>query len=85
MGETIFPDPILKQNLEKIIHPHVRKLFFDKIVKYRAKNVSYVIYDCPLLIEAELQTDVDMTVVVYADEETCIERILIGMTLQIKR
>ena len=76
LGETIFPDPALKQKLEKIIHPHVRKLFFDKIAKYRAKNISYVIYDCPLLIEAELQTDVDMTVVVYADEETCIERII---------
>ena len=76
LGKTIFPDPALKQKLEKIIHPHVRKLFFDKIAKYRTKNISYVIYDCPLLIEAELQTDVDMTVVVYADEKTCIERII---------
>lgn len=76
LGEAIFPDSVSKQKLEDIIHPHVRKLFFDKIAEYRAKNISYVIYDCPLLVEAGLQTDVDMTILAYADEDARIERIM---------
>ncbi len=76
LGEAVFSDPALKQKLEAIIHPHVRELFFDNIMQYNAKNVPLVIYDCPLLIEAELQDDVDMTILVYADEEMRVERIM---------
>ena len=76
LGETIFSDFDSKHELEIIIHPHVRKLFFDQIDKYRTEKTAFVIYDCPLLIEAELQNDVDITIVVYADEERRIERIM---------
>lgn len=76
LSEIVFQDRKAKQALEEIVHPLVRNVFLEKTTSYQTNDLPYVIYDCPLLIEAGLQNDVDITVLVYAVEEARIKRIM---------
>ncbi len=61
--------------LNKIAHKHVVKAIKDLLVDYRIQNISCII-DAPLLIEAGLCSDCDITVSVLADRDTRIKRIM---------
>ena len=74
LGKVVFSDPAKRAILNGIIHPMVKKVFRERTVKHG--DNEYIIYDCPLLIEADLQHDVDLTLLVYVDEDLQLERVM---------
>ncbi|NLW70601.1 MAG: dephospho-CoA kinase [Eubacteriaceae bacterium] len=76
MGALVFSDERSREKLNGIIHPMVRKRYFEHCALYEAEGESYVIYDCPLLFECSLQGDVDKSILVYTRDETRLERII---------
>ena len=69
LAKLIFADASGRRKLNGIIHPYVKERFLQICDGERIKNSAYVIYDCPLLIEEGLISDVDTVIVVYADTE----------------
>ncbi len=74
LGKVVFSDPAKRAILNGIIHPMVKKVFRERTVEHG--DNEYIIYDCPLLIEADLQHDVDLTLLVYVDEDLQLERVM---------
>ncbi|MCR4893148.1 MAG: dephospho-CoA kinase [Eubacteriales bacterium] len=74
LGKIVFSDPAKRAILNGIIHPMVKKVFRERTVEHG--DNEYIIYDCPLLIEADLQHDVDLTLLVYVDEDLQLERVM---------
>ena len=74
LGKVVFSDPAKRAILNGIIHPMVKKVFRERTVEHG--DSEYIIYDCPLLIEADLQHDVDLTLLVYVDEDLQLERVM---------
>lgn len=74
LGDIIFSDPVKRAVLNGIIHPLVRERFLELVEENLDKD--FIVYDCPLLIEADLQEDVDVTVLIYVDEDTQMDRLM---------
>lgn len=65
LGSIIFNDEVKRKQLNKIVHPAVRRAMFWQVVTYWLKGHKYCIMDVPLLIEGGLWKWVGMVVVVY--------------------
>ncbi len=74
LGKIIFSTEQEREFLNSLIHPYVRRRFLELVEENSDK--AFVIYDCPLLFEAALYNDVDVSVLVYVSKETQIERIM---------
>lgn len=83
LGELVFRDPQARLRLNAIIHPRVTRALRDRLEAHRRAGARVIVLDIPLLLEgrragrgsgAELPFDV--VVVVYADEETQLTRIM---------
>lgn len=70
LAKLAFKERESVEALNKIMHPHVARLFEREAAE--AKGVA--VYDVPLLFEAGLNKKVKKTIVVYAPEEVAIER-----------
>jgi dephospho-CoA kinase len=75
LRKTIFTDALLRQKVDDLLHPLVREELLHRCKVTETKGVNLVI-EVPLLFEKGWQRDFDTTLVVYADEETCIKRII---------
>lgn len=85
LGAKVFADAGLLAELEAIVHPEVRRLAQERIDEaVRADPHAIVVYDVPLLVEANVQMPWDLIVVTEAPVETRIARMieLRGMTLE---
>lgn len=83
LARMVFDDNAKLKQLNGIVHPAVRKLTADRLAQVeQAHPDAIVVYDVPLLIEANVDHAWDYIVVAVADEETRIERLvsLRGMT-----
>ncbi len=76
VADIVFNDSDKLKKLNDIIHPLVNKYFKQDVALCRKTGMDFAIYDCPLLIEAGLQNEVDITLVVYSDEEHRISRVV---------
>lgn len=75
IGELVFNNPEQRLELNKIVHPIVRKIMEEE--KNRYLNQGYnVIMDIPLLFENELQDTVDEVWVVYTSESIQMDRLM---------
>jgi len=77
MGTLVFADGARKKALEALLHPLIAKraeeIFKDAI----ARGVSPIVYEVPLLFEAGLhKAGFKKIIVVTADDDTCIERVM---------
>lgn len=84
LARIVFGNETKRKQLNAIIHPLVREEFTRLSEGYRSNGEQFLIYDCPLLIEEKLQHDVDVVVLIYADMQTRIDRIMkrSGMTYE---
>jgi dephospho-CoA kinase len=82
LGQIVFSNPELRSKLEGIVHPRVRQLALEKI-NALSEN-SMVVYNVPLLVEANVDLPFDVVVTVEAPEETRIKRLVEtrGMSVQ---
>ncbi len=76
MGELIANDEQARKKLNAIVHPEIKKLYDQQIDFYRRSGIPTVFYDCPLLFETNLQNTVDETILVVADKEIRIGRLM---------
>lgn len=76
LGAIVFHDKKNLRRLERIIHPRVAREQ-AKLAKRAEKNdpKAIVIYDVPLLFEADIDKRVDKIIVVTADRDTQIARL----------
>jgi dephospho-CoA kinase len=80
LREIVFSDLKKRKDLEKIIHPEVKRKCAERIeaIKkiYSELNAPLVVVDVPLLIETGMHAEFDMVIVVYVSEETQIRRVM---------
>ena len=74
LGEIIFKDKSAKADLEEIIHPRVRELFFEVVNDLAADEI--LIYEIPLLVETGAASNFDQIITVEADLEIRKSRLL---------
>ena len=67
LGEIVFKDKSAKADLEAIIHPRVRELFFEAVNDLAADEI--LIYEIPLLVETGAASNFDQIITVEADLE----------------
>ena len=74
LGEIIFKDKSAKADLEAIIHPRVRELFFEVVNDLAADEI--LIYEIPLLVETGASSNFDQIITVEAELEIRKSRLL---------
>lgn len=74
LGALIFNNSILRQQLNDILHPHIKLRISQLVAQY--SDEPFVFIDVPLLFETESKSKYDEVVLVYASLETCLERII---------
>lgn len=75
LRETVFNDVRIRVELEGILHPLVRHKILEQIGKAKETR-QWLVVEVPLLFEVGWQDIFDRTVMVYADPETCLERLI---------
>jgi dephospho-CoA kinase len=80
LAAFVFADPKARRDLERIVHPAVRKRAAE--LEQSAPPGSVVVHVIPLLVETGQESDFDLCVVVDVDHETQLSRLLVrdGMT-----
>lgn len=73
LGRIVFTDPSSRTKLEQITHPRIAALGAE-IVRL-APPGSVVVYDVPLLIENQMESQFDLVMVVDASLENRLERL----------
>ncbi|MEG0509520.1 MAG: dephospho-CoA kinase [Eubacterium sp.] len=76
MGECMSKNQKMRKRLNEIIHPLIEAMYEEKRERYRTMGEAIVVYDCPLLIEAEQYKKVDEVLLVIADEKERLKRIV---------
>lgn len=74
LGQIVFKDEALRKKLESILHPFVKieiEQFFEK-----EKNAKFAFVSIPLLFEANLESMFDKIILVYADDEIRLNRLI---------
>lgn len=76
LRNLIFSDPAAREELNKIMHPRVKRLILEELDRLAEnKTCAPVIVDVPLLFEVGWKKLFDKTVLVYARAEIQIERL----------
>jgi dephospho-CoA kinase len=76
LGSIIFYQVEKRQLLNEIVHPEVRKRMISKIEQAKQNKEEIVILDIPLLFESKLTYMVDKTLLVYADRDIQLKRLM---------
>ena len=74
MASLVFNDPVLLDQVNKIIHPIVRQRFIKWTHEY--SNEPYVLYEAAILLESGYAKDFDLNILILADENVRIERVI---------
>ncbi len=72
--ERVFGDAELRRELERIVHPGVRRLRDAWMAKQRRAGEAIVAWEVPLLFELGMEDEVDVVVVVDAPEALRLKR-----------
>ncbi len=76
LGDIVFGNSQAIKILNNIIHPEVAKLYHKAVDEYRKQGCKAIVYDCPLLIEENLINTVDEVILVVANEDVQLERLM---------
>jgi dephospho-CoA kinase len=76
MARIVFGDPAARKVLETIIHPEVRRVTDAWFASLDPSKHPYAIADIPLLYEVNRDRDFDVVIVVAAEPETQLSRVM---------
>lgn len=76
LRKIVFENSEARKKLENIIHPRVRALAEKRISKLAAAGSSVIVYEVPLLFEAQIHLWVRPVILVACDIETQKQRLL---------
>ena len=82
LAGIVFNDPSLLEQLNAIVHPVVRKTFFDWCEK---QQTPYIIHEAAILFESDFYKMMDKTITVVTTENERIQRVMKrdGLTLEL--
>ena len=84
LGNLVFSDTSLKEKLEDIVHPEVKRIIGEQLKCFRDCGKGLVIIEVPLLFESKMESMVDVIVVVVRDEHLQLETLHKGKNLSRK-
>ncbi len=83
LGSLVFTDPSARKKLNDIVHPRVTRAMAERLEELRTEGAPVVVLDIPLLLEGRVAgrgtgavLPFDEIVVVYAEDETQVERVV---------
>lgn len=76
LGAVVFADEQARKTLESIIHPQVRRATDAWFASLDPARHPYAVADIPLLFEVNRDRDFDVVIVVAAEPETQIKRVM---------
>ena len=76
VGDMIFGDERIRQQLEAITHPRIRQAASEQLKEVALRGFAVAVLDVPLLIEVGWTDMVDTVWVVYVDSPAQIERLM---------
>jgi dephospho-CoA kinase len=74
LARIVFADPQARSDLEKIIHPEVRRRAAER--EGALPHTAVVVHVIPLLVETGKESDFDLCVVVDVDRQTQLARLM---------
>ena len=75
LGKIVFSTPTLKQKLENIIHPAIKDNILQFFEQNKSENAVFV--GIPLLFESDMRDIFDKAVLIYTDDFTRKERLIL--------
>jgi len=76
LGAIVFDDPERRRTLERITHPRIAARSAERLAELSRDGPPYVLYEAALLVENGVHRSLPALVVVSADEETRIRRVM---------
>ncbi len=76
LGSIVFSDAVARRQLEAITHPAIATAARRGFEDLRQQGHSLVMYEAALLVETGRHGEMDLLLVVVADEETRIQRLM---------
>ncbi len=76
LGEVVFSDPAARKRLEAITHPRIGQRMMERADELREAGHRWVVYDAALIVENGMHRWLDSLIVVAADPEVQLERIV---------
>lgn len=76
LRQAVFYDSGLKEKLENILHPIVRRQVAS-LCKTCSSHVAVSVVEVPLLYEVGWQDEFDVCIVVYVPEDICVQRVIL--------
>ena len=77
LRKNLFADADFRQKVNNVIHPLVKKIIIAQMHHIvESGNSTRVLVEVPLLFEVQWENLFDTVVVVYADYETCLKRLM---------
>lgn len=77
LGELVFSDPEKRAWLNQCLHPKVFEVYTEQVRHLRARQPdAIVVFDAALLIETGYHKKMDKVIVVYAEEEQQLKRLM---------
>jgi dephospho-CoA kinase len=74
LRQVVFEDATIREKLENILHPIVRRQVAILCKTYSSQGVVSVV-EVPLLYEVGWQDEFDVCIVVYVPEDICVQRV----------
>jgi dephospho-CoA kinase len=76
MAEVVFADPDKRRRLEAITHPAIARASRDRFAELAAEGHALVVYEAALLVETGRHREMDRLLVVVADDEVRLGRLV---------
>ena len=76
LRQVLFNDDIVRSQVNRLLHPLAREEVVARINRIECTGGDPVVVEVPLLFEAAWEDIFDRIVVVYADCNTCLQRIM---------
>lgn len=74
LREVVFADPKKRQKLEAILHPRIRRSWWNEAIKFRSAK-EWLFVDIPLLYETVAEEHFDAITVVACSDQTQLSRL----------
>ena len=76
LGKIVFSDPAALEKLSSITHPRIRERIKEEAGRLSAQGDSIIVLDVALLIETGVKYEVEKIIVVFAEKEQQIQRLM---------
>lgn len=75
LGRIVFADPLRRQELNALMHPAIAALSELRLRELKEQAPPLIVYEAPLLFEADAESRVDEVLVVFVDPDVQLARL----------